>query len=154
MRRIVISVAAAMWGLAPVVTAGAAGQAGRAPRPVVAADQEVRTLPFMGPELAGFMLRVERTSSGVALICERGCAWKALTLGCDNRRPCAFKITDGGAIDDQTGTASAAFLFTVEGTTAGASLACQRGCAWKTLSIGCEGRVPCASKVSEYGTKK
>ncbi len=136
MRGTVIGVAAALSGVVSVLAAAQARQ----------------TLPFPTPELTGFTLRVERTSDGVALACERGCAWKTLTLACGNKKACVSRITDSGEIGDETKTPLAAFLVRVESTTDGVAFACQRGCAWQTLAFGCEGKKPCASRVSEYGT--
>ncbi len=44
------------------------------------------------PEYADFLIIVEATGSGVNLVCERGCAWKALSFECGDQLPCKSPI--------------------------------------------------------------
>jgi len=51
----------------------------------------------------------------------------------------------------QAQTQLADFKITVEATTGAAKLECLRGCAWKTLSFGCEGKAECKAQVDQTG---
>jgi TonB family protein len=52
--------------------------------------------PMVQQAESPFVLMVRRTPTGVELTCERGCAWKALTLPCEPQANCAAKIDDRG----------------------------------------------------------
>jgi hypothetical protein len=106
------------------------------------------------PNLAGFGIGVKRTSDGIALTCERGCVWKTLTFGCADKKACTSKISDFGMMDDEKPARSGAFVFTVEGKSDGVALACERGCAWRTLTFGCGEKRTCESTINEYGMAK
>jgi len=43
------------------------------------------------------------------------------------------------------------FQITVKTTAQGVEMACQRGCYWKTLTFGCDGKVECAAEVDAHG---
>ena len=51
----------------------------------------------------------------------------------------------------QTQTQVADFKIIIDATTGGAKLECLRGCAWKTLSFGCEGKAECQAQVDQNG---
>jgi len=114
----------------------------------------VPSISALTGDLAGFSVGVERTSDGIALTCERGCDWKTLTVGCSDKKTCKSTINDAGMTGDAKTARSAAFVFTVEGTKDGVTLACARGCAWQTLTFGCGEKKTCASKINEYGMAK
>jgi hypothetical protein len=107
------------------------------------------------PDLAGFMLTVQRTSTGVAVTCEAGCRWQSevpTVVTCTIRKPC-LTITDSRV--GVTVTAEyAAFAVTVDVSSTGMTLACERGCAWKTMAVDCETQTPCSARVNEYGSRK
>src|SRR5262245_50865851 len=43
-------------------------------------------------EPTDFLIIVEATTSGVNLVCQRGCAWKELSFGCGEQLPCKSPI--------------------------------------------------------------
>jgi hypothetical protein len=50
-----------------------------------------------------------------------------------------------------TQTQVADFKIVIEATTGGAKLECLRGCAWNTLSFGCDGKAECKAQVDQTG---
>jgi len=47
---------------------------------------------------SSFLLTVETTSTGVNMVCHRGCAWETLTFEC-GRLPCSSGIDASGMTD-------------------------------------------------------
>ena len=45
------------------------------------------------------------------------------------------------------------FSIVVTQTTKGLEMKCQKGCAWKTLTYSCDGKVPCSAIVDERGVQ-
>ena len=107
------------------------------------------------PDLAGFMLTVQRTSTGVAVTCEAGCGWQSETptvVTCTGRKPC-LTMTDS-RIGAKVTAEYAAFAVTVDVSSTGMALACERGCAWKTREVDCESVTPCSVRISEFGVSR
>ena len=142
MRTVIIGVTAAMLGVVSVLSNAQGSRELQQPKPDAA-------------DLAGFSIAVGRTSEGVALTCESGCAWTTLTFGCAEKKACTSTVNAiGMTADEKTAARSGSFAFTVQGTRDGVTLACERGCAWKTLTVGCGEKKTCASSVTEYGMAK
>ena len=98
-------------------------------------------------KLAHFAFTIERTSKGVSLECERGCAWKTLgfTLGGTE-----VFIDQNGMVDakrKQGGTEG--FLVGIAFSDGKMELSCKTGCAWKTL--GYTSLASIVRKVDEFG---
>jgi hypothetical protein len=82
--------------------------------------------------LAGFSITVARTPQGVALTCEKGCAWKTLTFSLTGK---PTPVNANGMADDKTGNPEngGSFLLRFGADETGFTLSCDRGCAWRTL---------------------
>ena len=109
----------------------------------------------LAPELTGFMLTLQRTIDGVAVACEAGCGWQSAiptTVRCTTRKPC-LTVTDT-RVGVKVSANHAAFAITVDVSSTGMTLTCQRGCAWKTLTHDCQSATPCSVRVSEYGVNR
>ena len=65
----------------------------------------------------------------------------------------AIALTAGGYLVGNAQAELAHFKLTVTTTDrgAGVKMTCERGCAWKELSFGCDGKVECSGHVDEYG---
>jgi hypothetical protein len=109
----------------------------------------------LAPELTGFILTVQRTSDGITATCEAGCRWQSMTpaiVRCADRKPC-LTITDARA-GARASAAYSAFAVTVDVSSTGMALACERGCAWKTREVDCEPVTPCSVRISEFGASR
>jgi hypothetical protein len=81
--------------------------------------------------LAGFNMTVARTSKGVFLTCERGCAWKTLEFAFAAK---ATAVNEVGMVDDKGNPEKfGKFLIRFATEHNGFLLSCDRGCAWRTL---------------------
>ncbi len=103
--------------------------------------------PYEGTMLAGFHITLARTSQGVSLKCDQGCAWKTLEFS-KKAKPTA--INEFGMADDQTGNREkrGAFLIRIGTEDGRFALSCDRGCAWQTLGFSLSDK---PTGINEYG---
>ena len=92
-------------------------------------------------DVSDFLLFVEKTDTGVALKCVKGCAWTDLSFSLNKVKTQAideFGMRDNSISDNKTEANFANFLFTIRPTDKGFTLKSIEGSVWKDLSFSLE----------------
>lgn len=99
--------------------------------------------------LAGFDMAVARTSKGVSLTCNAGCAWKTLEFSLGSK---PTPVNEKGLAGDKTSNPEkdGNFLIRFDTKDDGFTLSCDRGCAWRTLGWNFP-KSGTATRINEYG---